>query len=101
MYAIETVIRQWSDKYKNGYFVTIFACCRENLSRQIHCDCVAAKTNAEAAKEFKLREDAKKLIVVKPTLEEKLQATIEINARLLEENVKLKNYVGEDDIITD
>ena len=29
--AIETQIRQWSDKYVNCYFATIFACCREIL----------------------------------------------------------------------
>ena len=39
---------------------------------QVHCDCVAAKTLAEAEQEFKKREDARKKIVIQPTHEEKL-----------------------------
>ena len=72
LYAVETIIRQWSDKYKNCYFAVLFACCRENFLHQVHCDCVAAKTLAEAEEEFKKREDARKKIVSKLTPEEKL-----------------------------
>ena len=72
LYAVETIVRQWSDRYKNCYFALIFACCRENFLHQVHCDCVAAKTLAEAEQEFKKREDARKKLVIQPTHEEKL-----------------------------
>ena len=88
--AVETHIREWSDKYVNCYFVAIFACCRENFQHQVHCDCLAAKTKVEAEREFKKREQARKKMVVQPTVEEKLKAKTELNQELLEENEKLK-----------
>ena len=70
LYAVETEIRRWSEKYKNCYFAVVFACCREIFLHQVHCDCAAAKTKDEAEQEFKKREEARKKLIIKPTLQE-------------------------------
>ena len=59
LYAIETEVRQWSDKCKNGYFVAILASCREVYLHKIHCDCVGACSESEAEEKFKKIEQEK------------------------------------------
>ena len=57
--AVETQVRQWSDLCKNGYFVAIFASCREVYLHQVHRDCVWSNTIAEAEQKFIEIEKAK------------------------------------------
>ena len=40
----EAKIRVLSEQMKNGYFISIFACCREFFKPDVHCGCVGAKT---------------------------------------------------------
>ena len=34
MHAIEGVVRGWANSLRNGYFITIFACCRQTYDRE-------------------------------------------------------------------
>ena len=45
---VEAKIRVLSEQMKNGYFISIFACCREFYKHDVHCGCVGAKSKEEA-----------------------------------------------------
>ena len=44
----EINIRVLSENMKNGYFISIFACCREFFKADSHCGCVGARSKEEA-----------------------------------------------------
>ena len=49
-------IRVLSEDLLNGYFIAIFACCRELFRHSIHSGCVGAKSEELAKIEFDKRE---------------------------------------------
>ena len=48
----EHKLRSLSDSYTNGYFITIFACCRELYDHNIMCDGLS-KEFAKSARKLK------------------------------------------------
>ena len=52
----EEKIRVLSEYMKNGYFISIFACCREFFKHDVHCGCVGAKSKEEAEGKINKRE---------------------------------------------
>ena len=49
---VELKTRVLSEQFKNGYFISIFACCREYFKADYHCGCVGAVSKEEAQVEF-------------------------------------------------
>ena len=52
LYAAENQIRYFSELYKNCYFISIFACCREIFMPKKHNNCIAANSVKEAEEKF-------------------------------------------------
>ena len=48
----EAKIRVLSEELKNGYFIALFACCRELYSVNRHGRCIGARSVEEARNEF-------------------------------------------------
>ena len=52
LYGAESQIRYLSDLYKNCYFISIFACCREKWLPEQHNNCIGARSKDEAEQKF-------------------------------------------------
>ena len=55
MQNVEAKVRILSEQSRNGYFIAIFACCRDFFNAGLHCGCVGAKSSEEAKLEFQSR----------------------------------------------
>ena len=48
LYAAQEQIRFLSNRYKNCYFISVFACCREKWLPDKHTNCIGARSKDEA-----------------------------------------------------
>ena len=58
IYDVENKIRLFSKLFKNCYFVSVFACCREIFLPHKHTDCVEAKSIEEAIEKIQIIEQS-------------------------------------------
>ena len=55
LHPSEVMIRCLSEQRKNGYFISIFACCREFFKADFHTGCMGASSREEALIKFNER----------------------------------------------
>ena len=79
MLPVEKTIRNWSNNFDNGYFIALFAGCREVYRYNFHCDCVGVSSTRTEA-EQKIMAEAELKIKAEAELKIKAEAELKIKA---------------------
>ena len=75
MLPVEKQIRTWSNNFDNGYFIALFAGCREVYRYKYHVNCIGASSQTEAEQKIQAAKDEKKKkrLLHPPTREEEIE----------------------------